>query len=60
MTKSVRIENADNSAYKVRVTIQTQDSNGEWKDGKVVYLDYPTFMATEYIHDKQRLIIEEA
>lgn len=60
MTKNVRIENADNSAYKVRVTIQTQDSNGEWQDGKVVYLDYPTFMTTEYIYDKQRLIIEEA
>ena len=62
MTKSVRIENADTSPYKVKVYIERKDPmNGEWvRDSAVKSLDFPTHMLSEYIHDSQRLVIEEA
>jgi len=69
MTKSVRIENADTSKYKVVVEVwqkqQKYDASiqpiGEPVDVKVkeIPLDYPTFMATEYIHSTQWLVVRE-
>lgn len=61
MTKAIRIENADNSKWKVRV--YTEDFiNGEWvRDPKPVALDYPTAMTTDkYITSSRRLVVEEA
>lgn len=62
MTKSVRIENADTSIYKVKVKIQTKDVTGEWVDSTEpeVSLDHPTSLATFGIHSSRRLIVEEA
>jgi hypothetical protein len=60
MTKQVRIENADNSPYKIKVFIERKDTNGEWiRDSSVHNLDYPTNMLSDFIHDGKRLVIEE-
>lgn len=62
MTKSVRIENADTSSYKVKLTAQEKNIDGVWVD--VAYeqpteLVYPTSMATVGIHSGKRYIVEE-
>lgn len=61
MTKTVRIENADTSDYKVKVIIQDKNSvSGEWVDTDIVKLDYPTAETNGlYITSTRRLIIEE-
>lgn len=62
MTKMIRVENADgNTSFKVRVRTQQKNAEGVWVDsGPVQSLDFPTAMAQAWIHDSQRLIIEEA
>ena len=60
MTKQIRVENADTSEHSVRVHVEQQDANGNWQRVKTVEANYPTAMATEYIHATQRLVIEEA
>lgn len=60
MTKQIRVENADTSSHKVRVHVEQQNAKGEWTRIKTIECDYPTAMATEYIHSTQRLVIEEA
>lgn len=61
MTKTVRIENADTSDYKVKVTIQDKNSiSGEWVDTQVINLDYPTAQTNNmYLTSTRRLIVEE-
>ena len=62
MTKSVRIENADTSSYKVRVTAQEKNAEGAWVDAvgeKPTELLYPTSLATVGIHATKRYIVEE-
>lgn len=59
MTKKVRIENADTSNHKVRVTIQRKDADGNWADNESTNIDYPTMMTEQYIHSGARIIIEE-
>lgn len=61
MTKSVRVENADTSSYKVKVYVEEKDANGQWvrTDPKPTGLDYPTSMQTFGIHSHRRLVIEE-
>lgn len=59
MTKTIRIENADNSPYKVRVWVETL-ANGEWmRSATPILLDYPTTMQSLGIHSTQRLVVEE-
>lgn len=59
MTKSIRVENADTSQYQVSVYVETK-VDGKWVRLKEVKtLDFPTQMLTEYIHNQQRLVIEE-
>jgi hypothetical protein len=60
MTKQIRIENADTSEHKVRVHVEQQNAEGQWERVRTLEADYPTAMATEYIHGTQRLVIEEA
>jgi hypothetical protein len=65
MTKSVRIENADTSSYKVVVKVEVKNAAGEWVPadpaiGQDQRLDYPTQMLTAGIHSHRRLVIEEA
>lgn len=63
MTKSVRIENADTSDhYKVRVHIEVLNADGHWvrENHRTKSLDFPTQLVAEYIHDRQRIVIEEA
>ena len=60
MTKQIRVENADMSEHKVRVYVEQQDARGAWVRVKTIKANYPTAMATEYIHSTQRLVIEEA
>lgn len=60
MTKAIRIENADNSNHKVRVTSQTKNADGEWVDsGDSVQIDHPTAMTTLTVWKGRRLIVEE-
>ncbi len=61
MTKSVRIENADTSSYKVRLQAQEKNAEGEWVNiaEPATELQYPTQMATVGIHSGKRYIVEE-
>ena len=65
MTKTVRIENADTSSYKVRVLVQDKvflDGiwTGEWNTTSTVELPNPTNMTNGlYITSSRRLIVEE-
>lgn len=60
MTKSIRIENADNSDHKVIVQIWDIVGNGE---PDVLYdeisLDYPTQMSELTIWDSRYLVVKE-
>lgn len=60
MTKQVRVENADTGAAKVRVHVEQKDGDGNWTRIKTLDCDYPTAMASEWIHSSQRLVVEEA
>lgn len=62
MTKSVRVENADTSTWKVKVFVERKNAEGIWvRDPaeKPTGLDYPTQIGTFGIHSHQRLVIEE-
>ena len=62
MTKSVRIENADTSSYKVRVTAQEKNAEGVWVDvfnEKPTELNFPTAIVTVGIHVNKRYMVEE-
>lgn len=61
MTKQVRIENADNSNWPVRVTAQVKNVEGEWvnESSAPVQLDYPCAMTQQYLTSTRRLVIEE-
>lgn len=61
MTKKVRIENADNSNHRVRVFMERLNEAGEWvRTDPPAELDYPTVMHEGWIHQGQRLVVEEA
>lgn len=61
MTKSVRVENADTSSYKVKVFVEDKDAEGNWvRQDTPTGLDFPTAMQTFGIHSSRRLVIEEA
>lgn len=66
MTKTVRIENADTSDYKIKITVQDLKQVGpaageqEWVDTDTINLDYPTAQTNGlYLTSTRRLIIEE-
>ena len=60
MTKTVRIENADTSDYRVKITVQDKGINGDWQDIQVVNLDYPTAQSNGlYLTSTRRFIVEE-
>jgi hypothetical protein len=60
MTKHVRIENADGSDHKLRVYVEDRLADGTWiRSTEPVKLDYPTMMASEYVHSTRRIVIEE-
>ena len=58
MTKNVRIENADNSAYKVSVEVW-EIRDGEHTIIEVKALNNPTDMLTFAIWKKRYLIVRE-
>lgn len=58
MTKSIRIENACNSNYKVNVEVWEQYSDGP-RLVKTVTLNYPTALITEGIYSNRWLVIRE-
>jgi len=60
MTKHVRIENADNSNYKVAVQTWQKGINGEPdKMVKEEYFNYPIVMLEGLIYKEQYLVIKE-
>ena len=65
MTKSIRIENADTSDYKVVVEVWQvgYGSDGGEKQPdtliKTTMLEYPTALTTELIHSGQYLVVKE-
>jgi len=61
MTKSIRVENADTSDWKVTVQVWQVGSDGTPDTMvKELPLNYPTSMVTEYIHSSQYLVIKES
>lgn len=60
MTKTVRIENADSSAFRVQVVVQRRAEDGTWISvGAPTELNLPADMNAFGIHDNQRLIVSE-
>ena len=66
MTKTVRIENADTSDWKVKVIVQDLRQVGpaageqEWVTTETLYLGYPTAMTNNlYLTSTRRFIVEE-
>ena len=63
MTKKVRIENADNSAYKVIVEIWDKGIDGAPDTlADTRHLDYPTMMTDDgvYLTSTRYLVVKEA
>lgn len=61
MTKAVRIENADTSAFKLCVYTEDKQADGTWvRDPEPTKLHYPTQLMTMHVHSSRRLVIEEA
>lgn len=59
MTKKVRVENADNSTYKVRFFVEDL-VDGVWvRTGEASNLPYPADMQDVYIHSTRRVVVEE-
>jgi hypothetical protein len=60
MTKQIRIENADGSTFKAQTRVQHK-INGQWVDSAEPPrpIHTPTAMATEYLTDSRRIIVEE-
>lgn len=61
MTKAIRIENADNSQHKVKVTVMAKTPDGQ-PDAvvEVIDLSCPTQLITKTIWKDQYLVITEA
>lgn len=67
MTKTVRIENACNSNYKLKVTTEELQADGTWRQNvptnynsnTYAKLDYPTMQAEILLYKGRRLIVEE-
>ena len=61
MTKTVRIENADNSTFKVVVEVWDRSYDGKTPDVKVkeVELNYPTALFSDYITSHRYLVVRE-
>lgn len=60
MTKTVRIENADNSNHKVVVEVWEERADGtEDVQVREVNLDYPTAMTSETIWKGKYLVVRE-
>jgi hypothetical protein len=60
VTKLIRVENADNSEWKVVAHVEDQQPDGSWIRVKSLPADYPTALVSEYITATRRLVIEEA
>lgn len=64
MTKKIRIENADTSSFKVKVTAQDKNTEtGEWADvpgAPAVNLNNPAQLSELYLTSTRRFIVEEA
>jgi hypothetical protein len=60
MTKAVRIENADNSDYKVLVEVYEKGAGGQPDVLMDTFkADYPTTMVTAMIHSTRYLVVKE-
>jgi hypothetical protein len=61
MTKQVRIENADTTAYKVVVEVWDKGIDGGPDTlAKTAPLPFPTALAVEYITSTRYLVVKEA
>lgn len=60
MTKQLRIENADNSEYKVKVEVFEKNTDGRPDTSVVSYdLDYPTIMCEPLLTSTRYIVITE-
>ena len=59
MTKHIRIENADNSTYKIIVYVEYLKDGKWYRSGENTTLDYPTSMYVGTIYKEKRLVVEE-
>jgi hypothetical protein len=61
MTKTIRIENADNSDHLVRVEPWDIGQNGEPdRLDHTDHIDHPTFMVSQTIHSGRYIVIRES
>lgn len=58
MTKTVRIENADNSPYEVEVEVWDNTAQGPVLV-ETLHLKYPTTMVSPYITSTRYLVVKE-
>jgi hypothetical protein len=58
MTKYVRIENADQSDFKISVEVWDKTAAGD-KLVNTIDLDYPTAMINEYLTSSRYFVIKE-
>lgn len=59
MTKQIRVENADNSEWKVVVHVEDLQPDGTWLRVKTLPASYPADMVAEFITSTRRLVVEE-
>lgn len=59
MTKTVRIENADNSKYQVMVEVWDTMPDGTKVLAQEIPLNHPTFMKEVYITSTRFLVVRE-
>ena len=60
MTKKIRVENADNSSYKVKVEVfEPKADTNEFVLVKSVVLNYPTDMEELYLNNTNKIVITE-
>lgn len=59
MTKTVRIENADTSPYKIVIEAQEKNADGEYKTINKSILRNPTDITAMTIWSSKRLVVRE-
>ena len=61
MTKTVRIENADTSTWKVKIVAEYLQEDGTWKESiePPQVLHYPADLATLTVWKGKRLVVSE-
>lgn len=58
MTKKIRVENADNSNWKVVAYVEDM-IDGQWTRVQTIELPYPASLSEVYLTSTRRVVVEE-